>query len=58
MRNNTGQKINFATVCRTPSNSPQTRIAQGLKLDADQLFDRVRAFSLTAIDLGQKRTLV
>jgi hypothetical protein len=34
--NNTGGKINFATVCRTPLDSPGARIAQGFVIDLGQ----------------------
>jgi hypothetical protein len=58
MRNNTGQKFNFATVCRTPLDRPQTRIAQGFVVDLDQAGGDFSLFSVGAKDHSKFGTYV
>jgi len=48
MRNNQGLEINFATVCRTPLASPQSRMPQGFVIDLDQAGGDFSLFSVGA----------
>jgi len=58
MRNNRVQLFNFATVCRTPLDSPQTRILQGFVVDLKQAGGNFSLLSVGAKDHSEIGTYV
>jgi hypothetical protein len=58
MRNNQARQINFATVCRTPLDSPGGLARQGFELDLDQTVGDFSLVSSGVKDPAQFGTFV